>query len=283
MTKLNEKGEISNTYVEKKEPRKPHSKNCSLDILEHLWTKRSEKHINYFKRAQAKAITNTLVYKLLQVPESKLKKSYLATYSCSDYLYQDGLKVTSMYCGHRWCYTCNGIRTMKFIKGYQPSIDQMEDPYFVTLTIVAIKQSELKHSIGKMYKDFQKINDRLRKRRKRGKGTFKMDALRKTECNFNNKTKTFHPHFHILIDGKENAETLIKEWLKQTYNTTRSAQDMRPADRLTVNKELFKYFSKIINSGKFDASAQNSIYEAMKGRRLYQNYGIVKKVSEEIE
>ena len=188
--------------------------NNSLDKIEQLETAESESLTNFRKRAWGKGATNSLTYKLLQVKDTKLKWAYYRTFRCSEYLYQNGLKVTTKYCGYKWCLNCNRIRTAKLINGYKEPIEAMNESVFLTLTIPSVGKKELYFAIDKMYKQFGKIVARIRKRHSRGKTHIKVNAVRKFECNHNEIKRSFNPHFHIIIDGLDVANEVLNEWLK---------------------------------------------------------------------
>jgi hypothetical protein len=113
------------------------------------------------------------------------------------------------------------------------------------------------------------------------KDKVKVIGLRKLECTYNPIRNDFHPHFHLLVSGKHIAEQIVLDWLKRYPTANRKAQDIRKADNGSV-MELFKYFSKIITNKSIHVNALDTIFQAMRGLRVYQPIGI-KKVSEEIE
>lgn len=271
----------------------------SLDKLAQLGTTHKSQRSKYQKKARAKVLTNTVTRKLLSANKpskeaqdedgntyikegyrSPNTKAYLRTFVCSQYLYQDGHKVTSFYCKNRWCITCNRIRAANLITGYMPSLGELEDKQFVTLTVPNVIASELSQTIDKMYEAFVRVKGQLKKAHQRGKLP-KFNGLRKLECTYNDKTKTFHPHFHLIVEGQDMANEVITRWLDQFPKASHKAQDIRKADEGSA-LELFKYFTKLFNDGKFNGEALDTIFVSIKGKRIFQNYGQVKKVSEDI-
>ena len=229
-------------------------------------------------RAKSKAITNSLVQKLAAL-ESPLKKSYWNTFHCCEHLAQNGQTLTAKYCNNRWCATCNRIRTAKLIDGYNPALKKLKNKYFVTLTIPNVKELELPGSIDLMLYNFNLIKDKLRKR------GIKLIGIRKLECTYNSEKNNFHPHFHLIISGRFEADKLLNEWLKKYPDARKIAQDIRPANEKSV-KELFKYFTKLVSKGtkgKTHIFALDIIFQSMRGRRVFQPLGIRKYVSEDIQ
>lgn len=195
---------------------------------------------------------------------------------------QEGQKLVTTYCKQRWCAVCNRIRTAKAISGYLPVIRQLPDLYFVTLTKKTVGAVELRGSIDLMQTTWRKITDRARRTRNGFEG------VRKAECTIR-PGGLYHYHFHVIVSGRENAEWLVNQWLKRMKsNADAKAQDVRPADEKSL-KEVFKYFTKLTTSSKsgerslYDYSRMDVIFQAMRGRRVFQPFGGLRIVSEELE
>jgi len=262
-----------------------------LDTLAQPHTKSESKHTNsletFKKRARSKYLSRALVLELVKL-DSPLKKSYWNTWHCSNTILQDGQKLTTTYCNNRWCIVCNRIRTAKLIKGYLPEFEKMQDPQFVTLSPVSMSCEDLESSIDKMTKEFIKIKNLFYGRR-----TFQINGVRKIEATYNARTDEYHPHFHIILDGKEVAEALIQEWLKRYPTSNRAANKAFPADKGSI-LELFKYTTKLTTKNKVTRDedkttievnpvALDVIFQALRKKRTFQSMGCVKMVSEDID
>lgn len=230
----------------------------------------------YQKKARAKATTNAVVFQLVDV-KSPLTKSYWQSYHCNNIQLQEGSKITSKYCNQRWCLVCNRIRTAKVINGYSEPLSKIKEPQFVTLTIPNVPAKELKTALESMVKSFTKIRKNIAKTY----GT-KIIGIRKTECTYNPKRNDYHPHYHLIIEGKETAHNLVSLWLKQYPKADIKGQDIRPADKNSM-LELAKYFTKVVNKDKFYPKQMDIVFRAMKGKRTFQPLGIKKDVSEDID
>lgn len=196
-------------------------------------------------------------------------------YYCNSVLQQEDQELKSSYCKSRFCLVCNSIKTANLINGYVPELEKMKEPQFLTLTIKAVGDRQLRMSINKMLKDFRTINQTLTKLHK-----IKLSAIRKLECNHNDKYNTYNPHFHLIIDGLGHAQLVQNMWLKLNPRSKEVAQNIRPAD-LNSMKELFKYATKIISKGSINAFALDVIYTALKNKRVIQPIGIKKFVDED--
>lgn len=230
---------------------------------------------SFQKRAKSKAVSDAVVLKLVSL-ESKLNKSYWQTWHCSRTVLQDGEKLSSRYCNQRFCTVCNRIRASKLMKAYLPAIDAMQDPYFVTLTRKNVKPAYLRTTIEDMVRKFDQSLDVLKKR------GIRMQGIRKTESTINETTRECHPHFHVIVDGKENARMMVAEWHKRNKGvSTLKAQDVRP---LIDAVELFKYFTKLLTkSGQFLPVEMDKTFIAMRNKRVYQPFGGIRKAVEDIE
>jgi len=226
------------------------------------------------KRARSKAISNAVIFKLTPL-QSPLNKSYWSTFHCSNMIIQDGGKLTSRYCNQRWCLVCNRIRTAKLMKGYLPSIDAMKAPQFVTLTRPNVKGGYLRSTFGRMQSKFTQCRDALRKQ-----GT-RLVGIRKVETTINQERHDFHPHFHCIIDGKKESELLKEQWLIKHPKALHYLQKITPC---TDPIELFKYFTKLTTKdGQFLAPEMDVAFRAMKGKRVFQPFGGIKKQCEDID
>lgn len=197
------------------------------------------------KRAKAKFITMGFIFDLINL-KSPLKKSYWNTLHCVEHLLfdQEKKQITGKYCKNRWCLVCNRIRTGKLMNLYFDEFSKYEDLYFVTLTIRNIPKDQLPGALKNMQKQWGLIRLMFKSRK------MNFDGIRKNECTYNLKENTFHPHFHVVIQGKDQSELLLSSWMNLNKDdTNRKGQDVRKCDQETL-KELFKYFTKIVKRDK---------------------------------
>jgi plasmid rolling circle replication initiator protein Rep len=146
------------------------------------------------KKARAKFFTHSYIFKLIDM-NSVMEKSYWQTYHCASAITQNDTKFTAQYCNQRWCTVCNRIRIAKFVNAYGNELKDFFEPHFITLTVPNCTKEDLKATILKMDKDFQKLNDTLKKRK------IKLKGIRKTEITYNHTSDTYHPHFHLIVEN----------------------------------------------------------------------------------
>lgn len=239
------------------------------------------KKSNLMRRANSKYISRgSSRYMQDNVPNSPLAKSYLNTFFCAANIALREGKLISSYCKNRWCPVCNRIRTAKAINSYKAQLELFKNPHFVTLTAKTVYRSELTSRIKDMQKTWRLITDlSLKTKRKDFKG------VRSLECTARPQ-KRFHPHYHLIIEGGENAEWLVAEWLKRLgKKASRAAQDIRKAD-IQSYSELFKYATKLSaltgkgkDEARVPAQALDTIYRFLRGKRLFQPFGGIKKAT----
>lgn len=247
--------------------------------------------LTYRKRAKAKFAQNKLMRAMAKL-NSPLREKYEETQFCSYSLIQSGNTFTARYCKQRWCRICNRIRTGKLMNGYSDAIKDMLEPQFVTLTVPNVPGEILRDTIKAMIGEIRKIQD-LRRKNKQPL----LKAIRKLECTYNPDRNDYHPHMHLIVEGKQQAEELKLAWMERNPNSLEYLQDIRPA---TNPIELFKYFAKLTSKSSKDIKmykgkklvlreeyhypeALDLIFQAIAGLRIIQPMGGVKMVSDEIE
>ena len=232
--------------------------------------------IRLSKRARGKDLSDTLARRLIRDGDGTLAKQYRDTVDCSGTLTSRDGRWESRYCRHRWCITCSKIRTARLIDKYQPTLEGMDDPYFVTLSFQNVYPEALPEAVDDTIRVFNSC-----KRSIRYLGS-EFVAVRVLEVTINNRDHTVHPHIHVLINGADTAKALRNLWLIRCKKYGRKAhsrgQDVRPANGKTLI-ELFKYSVKglpklkdrAIPSGYF--ATLDLVFQCLKGRRLIQTIG----------
>lgn len=260
-----------------------------LDTLAQLRTDPLVKSLETLtRRAKAKFLTNGIIFPLIDL-KSDLEKSYRKTYYCTSILMQEGHKITSKYCNNRWCIVCSRIMTAKRIKKYYPIIrSEIQDMQFVTLTDVNVKGPKLQKEISDMIKDFQRIKDKMRNR-----DHVKIKGIRKLEVTYNPQLNSYNPHFHSIMEGKDQAEQILHEWMIRHPMASIDAQKVKPADHNSLI-ELLKYTAKLVNKNDYTklddgriqlrihAKALDTIFKALYRKRTFQGFGISLNLDEDV-
>lgn len=196
-------------------------------------------------------------------------------------------------CRDRVCPVCTWRLSMKRFSNMAQIMDALRNAYpgahwqFVTLTAKNCTPASLGATIDEMSRAWNCIASRK---------TFKRSIVgwaRALEITYNAKSRTLHPHYHMLLMWREGAtpsETyLTGEWCAATHLVTspkaQNSQMIRPrADTWNSTEdpitdavlETYKYSVKSSDLQEMPLSVFRAAVEALKGRRLVAFGGMVK-------
>jgi len=252
---------------------KPYTSLDTLEITSEIF--KGESHKTLYNTAIRKHRTNKKVKALFDISNNKI---YWKTWHCNTVLLQEGQTLKGSLCRKRWCNHCNRIRTAELIKSYQKPLKDLskeDNLYLVTLTAPTVKARQLKSEIEKRYQAWRRVKDRLRKQ-----GVI-LNGIRKLEIEYNTEMDWFHPHFHFVCQGKIEAHLLRAYWLEEFKKASIKAQHITEVGTKAKDlMEVFKYATKDIVTDETTAKASHIIYQAIKGRRIFQTFGTIKKVKQ---
>lgn len=250
---------------------------------------RTVAEIDFEKRARAKFLTLAFVRPLSEIEDSTCRSGYINTLDCATTVRVHDGKATSHYCKNRWCLVCNRIRCAVLLNQYLPQLQVMTEPMHLVLTNTNCAGDELREQIAR-FLAWWRVNYKRAKKRK-----LHLYGLKKFECTYNPLADTYHPHYHIAIDGRNNAEFFLKQWLSYWQHSRHPADALAnkifPIDGAAGFLEFFKYFTKVVTKIKterdgpdIDAAPDitagifieplNVIMQAMKGRRVFEAFGM---------
>lgn len=247
------------------------------------------------KKARAKYMSVRLALGLIELnADSILRKAYANTYYCANLFAFDEGKghLKTKYCKNRWCLVCQRIRVANMIHGYEAQLSALDEPYFVTLTAPTVLERGLRARINKFQEIWRAIQMNVKGLKKTKTASFtEFKGIRKAECTLRPQGY-YHFHYHVIINGKEQAEWLIDQWQKRVKTASMKAQDMRRADKRSMI-EIFKYFTKLTakDEGIFPTKDRyiaqfkrlDVVFRALRGKRVYAPFGGIKRISEEME
>ncbi|TWP27366.1 hypothetical protein ETU09_07945 [Apibacter muscae] len=251
-------------------------------------------------RAKRKLITQKMMLNLIDLSKSKedyqRQKSYWNSFHCQNKMVSSQGRIYGKYCKNRFCTVCSAIRKADIINRYYPTLKTWKEPHFLTLTVKAVKINSLSKWINGMFRAFSLILNKYKKRYQRGKA-IPLVGIKSLECNFNPQRKTYNPHFHIITANKEIAEILKQEWLQiwkykdhpEKIVVSPKAQFIRKVENLERDLiEVIKYGSKIFTEPDIKRKSKkeknslapmiyiqalDSIFRAMKGKRIFERFG----------
>ena len=239
-------------------------------------------------RAKSKLITQSLAIKMIMYAEGEndeaAQKKYWNTYYCQNKITKVDGRTFGGYCGNRLCTICTKNRRAELIRKYLPVIESWDDPYFVTLTVLACPAHKLKARMKSMIRAFNLVHRRIKYKHSKGRCT-KLIGIRSLECNYKARAKTYNPHFHLIVNGGEMAELLRVEWQRLWTEkfVDLQGQHKRKAkmDKTEELIETIKYSTKVFSevekgkkgNSKMYIAALYTIDRAMSGRRLFERFG----------
>lgn len=222
------------------------------------------------KRRNSLAISKAINYKLVAT-NSKIQRDYKAALKCSDYVQQKGSAFHFFTCKKLSCILCSRIRAAKLFKQYAEPLLSLPDLYMVTLTAPTVEGGNLNEEIRNRYKIITRIKDSLRKE------GVKMQGIRTLEAAHNKRTDLYHPHYHLIISGKEVAQAIVSSWLKRIPAANARAQKIEKMRDEGALREVFKYVTKQVISDEFNSHVLDTVYTSIKGVRIIQAFGIKAK------
>ena len=227
------------------------------------------------KRAKSKSRTEAVVDGLAALgKETPLRFGYSNTQRCAQVLSQADGKVRGKYCGNRWCGVCNRIRTAKLRTAYAPVLAGWTDAQFVTLTLPNVPAYALHGAVRTILKAVRRIANNVRRY-----DGLRWKAVRKLEVTYNTQRRDYHPHLHLLVEGRAQADTLVRRWLSTFPDAEHFAQKVVACHGPNAMAELFKYLTKQTvkdengNLTAPPARALDTIYKAVRKLRTIQPMG----------
>ena len=179
------------------------------------------------------------------------------------------VRVISNHCGDRLCSVCGNLRSWKLRKALHPRImEGGRPPLFITLTLAGLPQEGLRAKIDRLLLGFRELR-RLTEWKKKIKG-----GAAFLEIKYNDKSKRWHPHLHIMAEGK----FLDVYWLCRVWHAITGDSFKCDIRRCTSAKDganyVGKYASKPINTSfTNDPNLLQEAILAFRGRRLCLCFG----------
>ena len=234
-------------------------------------------------RARRVAVSKPLASSLSFVTnDRRMKKQYNRTYfQCGQQMVQNDGKITSWWCGYRWCVSCAVHRVARMYAAYGDEISGWDEKFFVTLTAPNVKGVSLRGELQRYGKLWRACYKQIRKQ------GIEFVSVRSVEVTYNEKRDDFHPHMHCIVKGERAAQALMDHWMKRNPEASRNAQDLRQADDGSI-QEVFKYAAKLTirRKGKIDPIPPNKldiIYQAMSGLRMWSAVGIKSAIKVQLD
>ena len=197
-------------------------------------------------------------------------------------VYDDG-KIYGTFCRERICPMCQRRLSLKTYAQLQNVVNKLNVNNFLllTLTVKNCNGNELGQTISTMNKAFSKLWRELL-------STSCLGCFRALEVTYNSDRDDYHPHFHAILSVDDDyfstnkylhVENLITSWRTCWNHSGDGWADIRPIKDIENGvAEVAKYAVKPfdISDDKLTIKMLDTLYTALKGRRLTQTYGDIK-------
>lgn len=199
-------------------------------------------------------------------------------------------------CRDRLCPICNWRLSIQRYGQMSQIMTALYNAYpeaaysLVTLTVRNCKPESLKDQLSGM----QKIWGKITPQRWFRKGV--IGWARSLEITYNSVSKTFHPHYHILMMGYETApRDVVSDWIRLCseagYTAVTKAQHVddivtHHTEGATLAKsicETFKYMVKSSDIEEMPVSVLRCFADAVKGIRLVAYGGKIKEYAKNLD
>lgn len=240
-----------------------------------------EEYFGEFEEYKEKSV---IVAKLCQKSPNLSGKSYLL-HSCNNVfaVFDDGT-VYGNYCRQRICPMCQRRLSLKTFALLQKVVKLIPfDKYLLlTLTVRNVNNYEINPTIDRMNKAFSEMWNGFFKYHFNG-------CFRALEITYNSEMQTFHPHFHAILTAPENyfisdlyvsQPQILEIWRGLYGGGLDGGADIRKIDDIFGGvAEVAKYAVKPFDLKNEDISlfVLNELYTRLRGRRLTQSYGNIRK------
>lgn len=247
--------------------------------------------------AEQKYKMQHLIPALIEIAESegnnRAKRSFKNALNCQQVLIQSDKSVyKTVSCKSRVCPICTNIKKSKNIVKYKEIIRSWEDPHLVTLTSKSVRKHFLDEEIRKTLRTFTLVRNSLKSKYQRGLEP-KFIGIKALECNFNQMTKSYNPHLHIIVPNQYMATTLLNEWMRrnpllkaklitQITNTDEEISKLIAYLNKSLSQNLHSN-NQYNNPKHLYAKAIYNIHEALNRKHLFRGFGGFKLVQNKEE
>jgi len=212
-----------------------------------------------------------LISCLHKSPDSKLNKRAIKLSECCKFpaikADEHGRAVPTLArCKDRICPICSRTRGFAAAEKAEGLIGAMNAPRFLTLTLKHSK-TPLTHQVDRLMDSFRNLRKSDLWKAKVTGGIYTLELTR------NKKTDEWHPHLHVIFDGKFMLHSHLKdEWSRITGDS--NIVDIRAVhDRKAAAYYIAEYISKAPGIGQWSDKHVCEFATALHGRRLINTIG----------
>lgn len=169
-------------------------------------------------------------------------------------------------CNQRACPTCRPIRAKQLEARVRNAVRRIDDARLLTLTLRS-DDRPLADQISHLKESWTRL------RRTKQFRTHVHGGVSVLEITYNIRTDQWHPHLHVVIDGRYWAQASIADAWETASRGSRIVDIRRVPSREALTKYVTKYLSKTAQSPNMPDRRVSELALALKGQRLAQPFG----------
>lgn len=182
------------------------------------------------------------------------------------------VRVRSNHCNLRWCPLCASSKSWIYSQQMLPWLGKAKYPKFLTLTL---KHSDdpLPEQISRIYTAFQKLKKKAAFKKHIFGGVWFFQVVK------SKKTQEWHPHLHILLDGKYIAQKLLCQLWQEITGDSYIVHIEAVKDKKKALDYAARYVTRPMNLGGLTDDEMRELFEAFHGRRLCGVFGTARGIT----
>lgn len=169
-------------------------------------------------------------------------------------------------CKHRLCPYCNKIRSVQLEKQLSEHLHKLNSPRMLTLT-PEHSDKPLKEQVDDLYAAFKRLRNSQAYQAKITGGVAVL------EIKWSHDDGRWHPHLHVLVDGRYWAQQEISQAWKKASNGAYIVHIKMIHDRSKAGHYLSKYVAKVGDVEGVPLEKLPELNHALHGRRMVQTSG----------
>lgn len=176
------------------------------------------------------------------------------------------IAISKACCMHRLCPACGAAKLHRMREHAEKIVAAMDSPRFITLTTCATPDS-LSVRIKHLRESFARLRRSLIWRRHFSHG------IAVIEVKWSPRSKAWHPHLHIVVDGTYVQKCYLVEAWKTATGGSYIVDITKVHSRKEAVQYVCKYVSKSTEIDQVPIEETGELLSALKGLRTHQCFG----------
>ena len=169
-------------------------------------------------------------------------------------------------CRDRLCPLCSEARSRESSYRIQSIVKQMDAPRFMTLTVPS-SSLNLRVQLDRLMVSFRELRSSDSWKHYVDGGVWSL------ELTFNGATDQWHPHIHVIFDGRYFPQPTLKALWSQIHDENVIVDVRAVSSAAAAGRYLAKYISKVVDLDSWGAEQITEYADAMHRRRTIHTFG----------